>query len=454
MVEQKKSIIINSNFLNSSNNSSTRKKKEKPSLQDKLIKPNTMKRFLLEKINSKRKAEQQNNKLNSNLPSNEEKEFSGDFKKSLEFLNSFIESKKHQNKDKKNYAKTLKHFNNSLIKNSLSTDNGKLTTQNINNSPIIRIHQDKNISKIENIDFNKNIVQPIQSFVQPPNNNITNPSISHNLYNFHNLMISKPEQTIQSPIISSQPMITQSSQVQPLHIEPLKAITTSPIINEVLPESLVEKPVISKSPLTIQSSSQSLSPIINNSEEFNIKSKIIVDNDEVTSPSTIVLKPDTPYGCLKTGNKPTYRTWNKTIKNNNIKFSNDSSGIMNCGNKIIHNKTEHRKKHNHRKIRKVSRKTVTRKFKLGKYGNVVGVLIKNNETRKKVQKEQGLLKRKSIHEIKKYLIEQKLLKIGSPAPNDVIRKMYEDSILTGEVENVGKGVILHNFLKDKDSKGF
>ena len=103
------------------------------------------------------------------------------------------------------------------------------------------------------------------------------------------------------------------------------------------------------------------------------------------------------------------------------------------------------------KIRRHLRKTITKKFKLGKQpgSNVVGVLIKNNDTRKNIQKECGLLKSKQLSEVKKYLVEKNLIKIGSTAPPGVIRNIYEASMLAGEVDNIGKGVILHNFLEDK-----
>jgi hypothetical protein len=103
------------------------------------------------------------------------------------------------------------------------------------------------------------------------------------------------------------------------------------------------------------------------------------------------------------------------------------------------------------KIRRHLRKTITKKFKLGKQpgSNIVGVLIKNNDTRKNIQKECGLLKSKQLSEVKKYLVEKNLIKIGSTAPPGVIRNIYEASMLAGEVDNIGKGVILHNFLEDK-----
>ena len=100
----------------------------------------------------------------------------------------------------------------------------------------------------------------------------------------------------------------------------------------------------------------------------------------------------------------------------------------------------------HTKIR--IKQTITKKYKLGRSPgcNVVGVLIKNNETRRQVQQECGLLKRESIIEVRKYLHDHGLLKVGSDAPPDVLRNMYESAKLTGDVNNVNKNVILHNFM--------
>ena len=95
--------------------------------------------------------------------------------------------------------------------------------------------------------------------------------------------------------------------------------------------------------------------------------------------------------------------------------------------------------------------TKTTKYKLGKTkgSNKVSVLIKNNQTRRKVQHEIGLLKQKTIMEVKNHLREKNLLKIGSFAPSDVLRQMYEQSILAGDVENKSKDTLIHNFYNDK-----
>ena len=91
--------------------------------------------------------------------------------------------------------------------------------------------------------------------------------------------------------------------------------------------------------------------------------------------------------------------------------------------------------------------TKTFKYKLGKHANgKVSVLIKNTHTRRKIQSEQAQLKRKSILDIKNHLRSKNFLKVGSSAPNDVLREMYEQSILAGQLENKAKETLIHNYF--------
>ena len=90
--------------------------------------------------------------------------------------------------------------------------------------------------------------------------------------------------------------------------------------------------------------------------------------------------------------------------------------------------------------------TKTRKYTLGRSGSKVSVLIKNAKTRKLVQHELALLKQKGIPEIKTFLRKKNLLKVGSDAPNDVLRQIYEQSILSGDIENKAKDVLIHNYM--------
>jgi hypothetical protein len=91
--------------------------------------------------------------------------------------------------------------------------------------------------------------------------------------------------------------------------------------------------------------------------------------------------------------------------------------------------------------------TRTLKYSLGKHKNgKVSVLIKNAKTRRKVQTEQALLKQKSITDIKLYLRSKNLLKVGSEVPNDVLRQMYENAILAGDITNKSKDTLIHNYF--------
>jgi hypothetical protein len=98
------------------------------------------------------------------------------------------------------------------------------------------------------------------------------------------------------------------------------------------------------------------------------------------------------------------------------------------------------------------KKTIKRTYTLGKskIHKKVGVLIKDKNTRKRVLNAQRDIKRHGINDIKQYLRTHGLIKTGSSAPNDIIRKIYESAMLSGEVTNQDKDILLQNFLKEKD----
>jgi hypothetical protein len=103
---------------------------------------------------------------------------------------------------------------------------------------------------------------------------------------------------------------------------------------------------------------------------------------------------------------------------------------------------------------KKTKRTIKSKYTLGKSkkNNTVSVLLKNKNTRKNILNAQKELKKKSISDIKKYLLSHNLIKIGSTAPNDVLRKIYESSMLSGEIVNHNDETLLHNLMKETEEK--
>jgi hypothetical protein len=204
--------------------------------------------------------------------------------------------------------------------------------------------------------------------------------------------------------------------------------TEQPLVNLELPEELIER---------------------NNNNNNNNCITIELPQEPTTSSthSTSYKQPPAPpWGVLKNGQQPTYRQFNnKTLKNTPSLFPRELKF------EEIKNKTTTQQNIEPITKQKVKR-SIRRKYMLGKSKTkrCVGVLLKDKDTRKKILQAQKDLKGESINDVKKYLRNHNLIKIGTFAPNDVVRKLYESAMFAGEITNSNEDTMLHNFIKDNN----
>jgi len=183
--------------------------------------------------------------------------------------------------------------------------------------------------------------------------------------------------------------------------------------------------------------------------------KVSVNNKPSIAPRPL-------YSSMKNGSRPTYRQWlaqtqkkqagssigKITIDNKpEAKGQDRSQRLADIKSKLFNKDGGKAKKK--KRVMKIKKSTKTIKRKLGKKDGKVAVLIKSRETRKRVNEDKTKLKQVSIITIKKYLKDKNLIRAGSKAPNDVLRKMYEQAILAGDLTNKSDGVLLHNYISNE-----
>ena len=176
------------------------------------------------------------------------------------------------------------------------------------------------------------------------------------------------------------------------------------------------------------------------------------------------LKREPTYSCLKNGSRPTFKEMIRntvpatveTFDNAQIQVTPMPESPMPIG-PLPSAPTAHvaerttkmeelKAKYQLPKKPTLEKRIKTYKYKLGKKDKNVSVLIKNNKTRRNVKMAHAELKKNSLLEIKKYLKAHNLLKAGSEAPPDVLRQLYEQTKLAGEINNKNNDNMLHNYL--------
>ena len=247
---------------------------------------------------------------------------------------------------------------------------------------------------------------------------------------------------------------------------------------------------------------------------FQVPATNNVHSQLATMPSNIVPSMPPKYGCMKNGQLPTYKTYMRTAKNQPIIHIGNPVSSMNYGqpqSNIISNiglttpaiasmlansapqngiigippapqadirsnasiidakiadglkrMSELKQsdailnniKNKYRPKRMMQRKTVRRTYKIGRSTVLprIAVLVSNKTIRNNTTTKTQLLKQTSIQDVKKHLIQRGLIRVGCTTPNDVLRKMYESTMLIcGDVQNHNADNLLHNFMNgDKE----
>lgn len=403
-MSEKKTIQVNPNFLLGKKSNKTEKRKRKKKDLTSLIKPNNVKSSLINKI--KNYQNQSKKTLNKNKGANKENEkFTNDFNDNLKYLENIIKKKKEKKRLKKERKKQRSLRNQQI--NTVNTST--VTPQAINSSKITTPQLGGNIQ----------VNIPTVSLKPPEQNTNLNQSI----------------QQLKQPI-------TQ---------------TLKPPNSDIMDKSNDKKVggvKIQNEPIEIKQ---------NQLHNFTQK--------------------EPPYGCLKGGTKPTFSQYRKTIKQNQstpinppklnfidtqdkpnyfdrqYKLSNLRNALSTPNNTNINLSMggseqfggfgggyKKEKKYINQKIRKT-----IKKYKLGKIKNKVGVLVKSGLTRKKVKDEQKILKDTCLSDVKKYLRKHNFIKAGTAAPEDILRQMYEESFLSGDIFNKNPDNLLHNYLNDEEN---
>lgn len=414
-----KILNINPDFFSlKQNNQSKTLKKEKKSKPTEVKSANSIRKALLAKIKDYQKKGEENKKSEKINNEKKEEEFESEFNKSLNFLQEL--SNKHKHKQNEKHKKTFKKQQIRSIEPIVNIDlpealieNPNVNTQNVleepHNKPLIK-HPSEIITSQPVISIDKQALN-VSPKIIPSMPMIMTPIHIQTEFN------SIPQH---SSDINIQPIQTIEPKLESIHID------IPEIKNDIKSKEKVsfEQNIVNKDNNILN---EIKNDTINNDLSNDIRKyrkKVLHNNSKIT------LKNPPPYSNLKGSNKPTFKEWNKTHKQ------------YHTNQKVVIAESKPIKK-------KITKKYKTIKYNLGKKGKDIHVLIKNNNTRKKVKHELLKLKKKPILEVKDYLHQKNLIKAGTLAPNDVLREIYEQSILSGDIINENNQTLIHNFFNNK-----
>jgi hypothetical protein len=272
-------------------------------------------------------------------------------------------------------------------------------------------------------------------------------------------------------------MSLKTIQMDPTHLKITKSKKTKKVI--VPPSVMINQPNLRQILLDklmkhrkTQKRTEPSPSIMNNNfdDQCSVISPIIpeVHVIEPTEPTISSILHDKPYGVLKNGLKPTFKTWNKSQKN-----------IMSQNNIIqpmVENEPMRSEPIRSEPIRMEPNTIGTtmqvpvveivpevhvenpieplmvekRPVKVGKSkkNKTVQIWIGCNKTRKKKAEDHDAIRKTNLTTVKNYLKNNRLIKVGSTAPTNLIRQIYENAKSYGDVVNENKQNLLYNFEKD------
>ena len=430
-----KVLTINPEFFSSKNNHSKTLKKERKQKPIQTKTTNSMRKALLAKIRDyqKKEGEKIDEKYKETVEKDEKDEtFEGEFNKSLNFLQEIANKHREKKKNKtfkQHKIKNINHENVNIELPEALINIPKKTFEERNSIENNKEFKTDFNNKVQVENINSNTFNPILPQIN------TQTTIIDDTVNFKPLIKNTTQANQTSNIIQESkvtPIINPHNQSPPQQINPLEIK-----INTEVPQNTQN--------INIKISENKQKNIVQNLKEkikLNVKNslnnKIRPPNLHVVNTHNTTIKTPPLYSNLKGGTRPTYRELNKTYKNHIIQPK-----LTINENKNIKKTIPSRKK--------ITRKIKTIKYNLGKKGKNISVLIKNNNTRKKIKQELSILRKKPILEIKEYLYDKNLIKLGTLAPNDVLREIYQQSILSGDLINENKDNLIHNFLNNKEN---
>lgn len=215
-------------------------------------------------------------------------------------------------------------------------------------------------------------------------------------------------------------------------------------------------------------------------------------NLNTNTPENYKIDAEIPYGCLRNGKKQSYRNWTQRTKsesdmNNNthirFNFDDDDDNINNSITDFsvpvikdeeldrqlrldeVRKKVDDIKRENQEKRENDSnpnpaaiksddisgtyrKRTLTVGKSLKK--NTVSVLLKDAATRRRVSAAKNNLEKSDIRDVKRYLRHHGLVKVGTTAPNKVLRSIYESSVLSGDIYNQDRDILINNCLGENN----